>query len=154
MTVSLEKYRKRFATKYRVIDSGCWEWTAARHPSGYGAYRLPGKNEYAHRASFRLFRGEIPEGVWVCHTCDNRWCVNPDHLWLGSAADNNRDRQAKGRSVVGSEHVNSKLTESDVYDIREMRSEGKTLQAIADRFGVSLSAIHLIATGKTWGWLA
>lgn len=78
-----------------ITDRGCWEWNAAREKSGYGRCSKPGK--YAHRMAWLAFRGEIPSGMWVLHSCDNPPCCNPDHLWLGTPADNVHDSMRKGR---------------------------------------------------------
>lgn len=89
---------ERFWAKVRRGD-GCWEWQAAiRSGSGYGVFQLGvGKQAPAHRVAWTLTRGEIPEGLWVLHHCDNRRCVNPDHLYLGTAKDNCRDREVRRR---------------------------------------------------------
>lgn len=87
---------KRFWDK--VDKSGdCWEWAAACNSSGYGHIKLDGAMILAHRLSWILANGPIPDNLCICHTCDNRTCVNPDHLWLGTRADNNSDMTKKGR---------------------------------------------------------
>jgi len=91
---------ERFYSKVEKIENGCWNWMSAlRGKSGYGAFKVNGKCVDAHRFSFMLNKGDIPNGLYVCHKCDNRKCVNPEHLFLGSAKDNHQDGMNKGRIV-------------------------------------------------------
>jgi hypothetical protein len=117
-------------------------------------------NVYAHRLAYELFKGPIPPGLDCCHDCDIPPCVNPDHLFLGTARDNLRDAVAKGRVPLGSQHYNAKLTEPDVLAIREARtgvrrdySGTRSLVALADRYGVSTQTIHRILSRESWAWL-
>lgn len=92
---------KRFFDKVNKTE-GCWIWTAGlRGKTGYGAYKLNGKTIDAHRVSYELHNGLIPKGMYVCHTCDNRKCVNPNHLFLGTAKDNYQDAVNKARIIKG-----------------------------------------------------
>ena len=90
----------RFLNNTEIKEKGCWVWVGTKYPNGYGRFGVFGKNVYAHRFAFEIFNlveGEMPKGLFVCHSCDNPSCVNPEHLWLGTARDNALDREKKGR---------------------------------------------------------
>lgn len=151
---STEAYKERFCRSVRRGDS-CWQWTGRMTRDGYGAFWFWGRMTKAHRVAWALENGSIPDGLCVLHQCDNRACVNPGHLFLGTQADNQRDMIQKGRSrkARGERHGRARLTESDVQEIRGLLGDGMTLRAVAARFGVSVTTIHDLKTGKTWAWL-
>lgn len=131
----------------------CWNWTRAQNGFGYGSVWLNNHHHRAHRVSYFLTFGDIRDGLFVCHSCDNPLCVNPDHLFLGSAADNNRDKEAKGREVVlcGEKQGLSKLTAAQVAEIRQRYATGHEMQIhLAKEFGVSQHTIWGIVRYKTW----
>lgn len=147
---------ERFFAKVAIGD-GCWHWRGSRKGSGYGAFRLNGRMETAHRVAWLLAHGAIPSGTGyhgtcVLHRCDNRLCVRPSHLFLGTNAENAADKAAKGRAYVapGSLNARAKLTESDVVRIRERRRNGALLRTLAADFGVSMAKISQIALGRCW----
>ncbi len=136
-------------------SSECWEWTAARNPDGYGLIGLDFRgSDRAHRVSWRLAYGPIPIGLHVLHRCDNPPCVNPDHLWLGTQADNIADMTRKGRARKnprrGSAVRTSRLIETDIPVILALIAAGEGDTAIAKRYGVHRVTIHWIKIGKNW----
>lgn len=131
----------------------CWNWNASlRNESGYGQINFMGKMQGAHRVSYMLFKGEIPNGLCVLHKCDNPLCVNPYHLFLGTNKDNVADRERKGRGNQphGSMSGNAKLKESDIPEIFALRLSGLTQQEIADNYGVAQCTISDVLHGKRW----
>jgi DNA-binding CsgD family transcriptional regulator len=103
------------------------------------------------RVVYKLYKGKDPGGFYVCHTCDNPRCINPDHLWLGTSADNMKDKVNKNRQLKGSTIPSSKLTEEKIKEIKNLLIENKlTLKQIKDRFGVGIRTISEINSGKRW----
>jgi hypothetical protein len=133
----------------RMPIAGCWLWTRAAHPSGYGAvsYKLFGDEQYAHRWSWILYRGPIPDGAYVLHKCDVKCCVNPDHLFLGSHDDNMADMRAKKRGAIGDKHGRSKLTTAQIISIR---SDPRRNCEIAKAYGLSRPYVSNIRRRKCW----
>jgi hypothetical protein len=135
-----------------VRGNGCWEWTGTRYPNGYGscASGKRGRNDYAHRVVWRLTFGRIPDGLRVLHHCDNPPCCRPDHLFLGTDADNVADKVAKGRQLKGEQITGARLRATQIPDIRQRLAEGEPMHLIAADCGVSRGAIQDIALNKTW----
>lgn len=135
--------------------SGCWSWTGGKYPAGYGKFSYMGKNITASRYSWILHFGPIPDNLHALHTCDNRECANPDHLFLGTHADNMRDKDEKNRGnyPLGERQWRSKLCAADVIEIRKLRiADPKhwTHIRLGNKFGVNGSNISRILSGKTW----
>lgn len=131
--------------------SGCWLWTGCMGGDGYGSVRINGKTLLAHRVSYSLWRGSLPADQLVCHKCDTRLCVNPDHLFLGDHAANKADAVSKRRHTWGERNPSSKLTEADVIAIRVLRSTGMGAREIAARYGVGRGVVYQIIRGERWG---
>ena len=133
-----------FFDKVQKTDS-CWIWTGAKNQLGYGVFR----NQKAHRFSFEISKGVIPNSIHVCHSCDNPACVNPDHLFLGTPKINASDRNAKSRQARGEMFGSRvKLTANQVVEIRSINGESHA--SIAKRFGVSQTTITAVINKKTW----
>ena len=147
---------KRFWEK--VNKSGvnkCWNWTASCDGKGYGQFSLNGKNHRAHRIAWEFCEGKIPDKLFVCHKCDNKKCVNPDHLFLGTALSNVQDMDKKGRRIsvirVEERHSMAKLTNFKVKVIKILLRDSKMKQnAIAKYFQVTPDAINHIKKDKLW----
>jgi hypothetical protein len=139
--------------------SDCWPWTASRNSKGYGVFGIGPKNYKAHRVALWITTGAWPEpGKVVCHRCDNPSCVNPSHLYVGTASDNVQDCMKRGRyrqppqppaerRPRGERHCRAKLTENQV---REIIGSSEPKLALAERFGVSRLTVSLIKRGLTW----
>ena len=135
-------------------SSGCWEWLKCKNNKGYGKC-APSREagQRAHRLSYKTFVGPIPDGMCVLHRCDNPGCVNPDHLFLGTQADNNKDRANKGRAAKqkGEANGRAKLTDDQVREIREKYVPWKySTYKLAKEYGVSYPHISDIINRKRW----
>ena len=160
----MQPLHERFDEKFIAIGSGgCWIWTGLVNRSGYGQIRAGSRKdgglhtESAHRVAWKLYCGPIPDGkgehgTCVCHHCDNRLCVNPAHLFLGTHSDNMTDKKKKGRvsRQYGETNRSAKLTAAQVVKIRSI-GRSKPLREIAARFGVSAKQISRILRREKWG---
>lgn len=142
-----ERFRDSFTPS---SEHKCWPWHGSTHHTGYGVIADEQNiQRSAHRLAYELAHGPIPNGLAICHTCDNRLCVNPAHLFLGTNADNSADMVRKNRQAKGSTVGTSKLTEEDVRKIRALAGV-LTHKAIAARFHVSVQLIGFIMTRRAW----
>lgn len=132
----------------------CWVWTGATTEFGYGKLRSEKIWYAAHRRSFEMAHGVVPQGMLVCHRCDTPACVRPDHLFLGTAQQNTRDMHAKGRAALagakGEANSHAKLLDEQVLAIRQRFDDGEMIRALAIEFGLTRSAISDIVNGRTW----
>jgi hypothetical protein len=134
-----------------LAESGCWVWMLSTIKGGYGKITVGGDSKMAHRAVWEKRRGPIPEGMILCHRCDVPSCVNPDHMFLGSYAENSADMVSKGRSAKG-ERVS--LAKLDALTVREIRQEVGTYKDISQKYDVSPGTIRDIKLGLTWRHVA
>jgi hypothetical protein len=144
--------RERFMAKIRVDERGCWLWVGNKHLTGYGAVKIDRKQRLAHRVSWQLHRGEIPPKHYICHHCDVPACVNPDHLFVGTQADNMADCARKGRATknigrTGARCWNAKLSDDTV---RAILADTRTHGLIAKDFGVTRTVIQRVKARQQW----
>jgi hypothetical protein len=144
---------ERFWKRVKKVDNGCWEWTGYIMPNGYGNMKVRRDNgilvnEYAHRFSYEIHKGPIPEGMYVCHKCDNRKCVNPEHLFIGTQKDNIHDMDRKGRRVV--RPGTQKITRKDAENIRLLHRKGVHVDILAEKYGLKPCTIRNIIAYRLW----
>ena len=129
-------------------NTGCWLWMGAISDTGYGGFLLNRRSMSAHRASWILHRGAIEPGKYLCHKCDNRACVNPDHLFLGTQRENMQDCSRKERLGFGEASPAAKLTDQECAKIRGAASGNESQASIARRFGINQSTVSRLLHGK------
>ncbi|SRR6266403_1567959 len=141
-------------SKISIDSNACWNFTGGMSGGGYGIISF-GKytQRGAHIISHELYKGKVPDDIFVCHSCDNPSCVNPDHLFLGTLQTNKDDEVSKWRHAHGENHGCVKLTEEAVFEIRDLISKGYSLAWIGRKYNISKQAVYYIKIGKNWGWL-
>lgn len=154
---------ERFWERVRKTDT-CWLWTGRKNDQGYGMVRVGKQRKYAHRYSWEIHNGPIPasegyHGTCVLHRCDTPACVRPEHLFLGTHAENMLDKKTKGRcntgdrpvAALGEANHNAKLNVESVREIRRLHQAGESFSSLARRFMVSGPTIAKVVRGHTWG---
>lgn len=160
--IDIEAARSLFREHTAETDSGCTEWTRCRFMSStgeprYGCASFEGKNWLAHRLAYEVFIGPIPDGMLVCHRCDNPACVNPEHLFAGTGSDNTQDMLRKGRAnpPAGTRCAQSKMTEEIVRQARKLYATGEwTIAELALNYGVKSPALCVALRGLQWKHVA
>lgn len=150
----------KFLSKVDIkSDDECWYWASTKFPNGYGRFKFKEDGRWrdllAHRVSYEIKNGEIPKGLVICHKCDNRSCVNPNHLFAGTQAQNLADMDRKGRRVnydkSGERNPSSKLTKEQVIEIRNKYvPKVYTGRMLAEEYGVSIPLIEKILSRRVW----
>lgn len=156
--ITLDEYIEQLFHKNISIDpiTECWNWTGNKDKDGYGKLHLSkaGQNKTlrSHRLAYEIYFGAIPNTLLVCHKCDNRACVNPNHLFLGTAQDNITDRNIKGHTKKGEAHPAAKLTWGEILEIRALNEQYGSLNIheLAKRYNVSRAVIWSVITERTW----
>lgn len=146
---------QRFESKIYYSIDGCWYWTGSLNMWGYGMIGVSDKLKGAHRVSYELYKGKIPDGLFVLHSCDNRACVNPDHLRIGTQLDNLLEMQDKGRKAIlrGIANPRHKLNEVQVREILSLKGKMKAIE-IAKKYGLEHRTIYDIFSGRRWRHLS
>ena len=151
MSKSVPITTERIESKVEKIpEAGCWVWMGTTTVRGYGQIESFKRKHYAHRASYEAFIGPIPEGMNVCHTCDNVYCVNPAHLFLGTQKQNLEDMARKKRSTWGEKNPSAKITMQDVENIRLAASKGQSSKELANTYNISISNVTAILRKERW----
>ena len=162
------EWADKLGTRFVAEPTGCWLWDGGIDGNGYGAIRIgTHRRVSAHRLSYVLERGQIPDKLEVCHSCDVPRCIRPEHLFIGTRRDNCMDAARKGRLGIargehsgarlhperiarGERHGGAILTETEVISMRAMREGGATYRVIGSRFGVTTSAAYDVCSGRRW----
>lgn len=149
MTNNVDKFWNK--VDKTTSPDGCWEWTGSALKKGYGQFALKGKMWTTHRLSYTITNGNIPDGLYVCHSCDNPKCCRPEHLFLGTHLDNMKDRDVKQRTLRGEQNGFSKLTVQQVLEIRDLYATTKiSKKKLALKYNVSPYPIGEIINRRSW----
>lgn len=142
----------RLLNRIKIVN-GCWEWQSFICPrTGYGRIRYERKLMTAHRLSYIFHKSEIPKNMLVCHTCDNHKCINPEHLFLGTHADNAKDmvKKARGSSHLGEKNQRALLNEKTVLEVRKMHLDGMKIKDIANKFNIKYFTCLDVINRRNW----
>lgn len=145
-----ESFRVRAEKNTKVSETGCWELQSSILDNGYGYMSFCGKAKLAHRASYEAFIGPIPDELFVLHECDNRKCINPKHLFLGTHDDNMQDMDSKGRRKSGERHYMAVLTDDLVRELRKNYKPGDSWMALEKQYGINRGVLRPAILGTTW----
>ncbi len=148
----MERIKNVILSKRFITETGCWTWTGIIRRDGYAIFRDGHDVWYAHRLAAMIWLNHNPDSIkFICHKCDNKKCINPDHFFIGSPKENSEDMVNKGRQAKGERQGASKLTISDVKEIIDLvDNESMSRKEIADIYGITQANISIIVTGQGW----
>lgn len=147
--------KNTFKLKFKISKkTGCWNWIATISTRGYGVFHINGKDISAHRFSYELYKCQIPNGLFVCHHCDNLRCVNPSHLFVGNSKDNARDMVNKKRNYTtwkGEGNITNKLNVNQVKEIKfYLQNNNGNSRGLAKKYSINRQTIWKIKKNKIW----
>jgi len=141
--------KQRLLRRIVKTKNGCWEWQGSLKNNGYGELHFKSKKLYTHRAAWMVYKGPIPKGLCILHKCDNRSCINLDHLFLGTYQDNSQDMYKKGRENKA-QGENNGLAKLNVEQVKKIRKDTRCQDIIAKSYGVAQCTIQAIKSRRTW----
>lgn len=144
-----ESILQHLKSRIKIVN-GCWEYQVCGKRDKYGLIEINGKTKRAHRISYELFVNEIPNGMCVCHKCDNPPCINPEHLFIGTNHDNRMDSVNKKRHSRGISRPLAKFNEEEIREIRELYFKGHSIEVLALKYKVNYSTMYRIVKRHTW----
>jgi len=154
LSYKLWRYVTKHGRKVKYVRGRCWEWFGGTNNTGYGQIYAEGRFQLVHRISAELVNGPVPNGLCVCHSCDNKLCVRPSHLFIGTRKDNLQDMTNKNRRARGASMGMAKLDDGKVVRIRLLHKWGMTCADLSRKFGVTNGTMSAVLNRKTWRHVA